>query len=114
MKKPLVVGRAYGSKEWTTAETDVDIVKPVEVNPNDSPNRMWNGFAGKRSRQDIHHSKEDMPLKEDVDEDVWEEVVTKKGKMKYHYCNNASNYDHLSHYCGLSSEEDMFDSDEGR
>ena len=104
IKKPLAIGRAYGSEEWTTAETDVDMMKPVEEDINDSPNRMWNGFADIRSKQDIHLSKQNMPWEELVDEDVWEEVVTKKGKMKYQYCNNASNHDLLSHYCGLSSE----------
>ena len=32
--------------------------------------------------------------------------------MRYQYCNNASVPDLLSHYCGLSSPEDTFESDE--
>ena len=84
----------------------------IEEEKNEQPIKEWNGFAGIRDKQEISLTKSDMPWQEDKDEDMWEEVSTTKGKMRYKNCDNATTQDLLSHYCGISSPEDTFESDD--
>ena len=69
MKKPLVVGRAYGNEAWTVAQVKEHMVRPAVVLPAEQPVKQWDGFEGIRKKKDIVSTNEEMPWDDKEDSD---------------------------------------------
>ena len=71
MKKPLVVGRAYGCEAWTEAQDDASMVRPEIVMPSKQPVNQWEGFEGIREKKEIVSTKTEMPWDDTGDSDCF-------------------------------------------